>query len=264
MRRLQTTPVLSLVLCSRNDRYMGNSRWRLETALNYVAGRVEALGREQDVEVLVADWGSEVPLREVLVLGPTATRIVSFGPCRRRWPGTSSATARFQRCWRSMRRHGARAAITSDESIRIPSSENGFCGGSSKRRSAGGRCTRRTWRWKRPCSLRIIGPFPTGSPSFAAAPGDRAVGQVARSTASDQYRACVLPNRRRHLASASSPVVGMRRLQRTHDLHERHGDRHGDTPHVEYTMIDPGKLTDYDFYHLEHYHPRGLRSRRAP
>jgi hypothetical protein len=57
---------------------MGNSRWRLETALNYVAKNVQELGREADVEVLVADWGSDVPLREVLQLSPAAARIVSF------------------------------------------------------------------------------------------------------------------------------------------------------------------------------------------
>jgi hypothetical protein len=72
------TPALSLILCSRNDQYMGNSRWRLETALKYVAERVHELGREEDVEVLVADWGSEVPLREVLQLSPVAASIVSF------------------------------------------------------------------------------------------------------------------------------------------------------------------------------------------
>jgi len=71
-------PVLSLILCSRNDQYMGNSRWRLETALNYVARNVQELGREADVEVLVADWGSEIPLRDVLQLSPAAARIVSF------------------------------------------------------------------------------------------------------------------------------------------------------------------------------------------
>jgi len=71
-------PVLSLILCSRNDAYMGNSRWRLETALNYVGERVHALGREEDVEVLVTDWGSHVPLREVVALEPAAARIVSF------------------------------------------------------------------------------------------------------------------------------------------------------------------------------------------
>ena len=71
-------PVLSLILCSRNDVYLGNSRWRLETALNYVGDRVRSLGREADVEVIVADWGSEIPLAEVVALGPAAARIVAF------------------------------------------------------------------------------------------------------------------------------------------------------------------------------------------
>jgi hypothetical protein len=69
---------LSLILCSRNDEYMGNSRWRLETTLNYVAHQVEGLGRGKEIEVLVADWGSEIPLREVLRLTPAAAQIVSF------------------------------------------------------------------------------------------------------------------------------------------------------------------------------------------
>jgi hypothetical protein len=70
--------VLSLILCSRNDQYMGNSRWRLETTLNYVAQRVQELEREEDVEVLVADWGSTVPLTDVVQLSPAAAKIVSF------------------------------------------------------------------------------------------------------------------------------------------------------------------------------------------
>ena len=76
--RPSDAPALSLILCSRNDQYLGNSRWRLETSLNYVGDRVHALGRASDVEVLVADWGSDVPLREVVALGPAAARIVSF------------------------------------------------------------------------------------------------------------------------------------------------------------------------------------------
>lgn len=57
---------------------MGNSRWRLQTALNFVAEKVAEVGRENDVEVLVADWGSEVPLCDVLELSPAAARITSF------------------------------------------------------------------------------------------------------------------------------------------------------------------------------------------
>ncbi|MBM3777712.1 MAG: hypothetical protein FJW23_05655 [Acidimicrobiia bacterium] len=69
---------LSLILCSRNDQYMGNSRWRLQTALDYAARRAHELGRANDVEILVADWGSETPLRDVVRLGPEAGRMVRF------------------------------------------------------------------------------------------------------------------------------------------------------------------------------------------
>lgn len=77
-RDLSRNPVLSLIMCARNDQYQGNSRWRLETALNYVGKNVHELGIEKDVEVIVADWGSEIPLRNVLYLTPAAAKIVSF------------------------------------------------------------------------------------------------------------------------------------------------------------------------------------------
>ena len=71
-------PILSLILCARNDAYQGNSSWRLQTALNYVGQTVRLLERQQDVEVIVSDWGSETPLRDALSLMPDAARIVSF------------------------------------------------------------------------------------------------------------------------------------------------------------------------------------------
>jgi hypothetical protein len=71
-------PILSVILCARNDRYQGNSTWRLQTALNYLGQSVHQLGREEDVEVIVSDWGSETPLRNVLKLTQEAARIVSF------------------------------------------------------------------------------------------------------------------------------------------------------------------------------------------
>jgi hypothetical protein len=76
--KLPGKPILSLILCSRNDEYMGNSRWRLQTALDYAAKQVDELGRNADVEILVADWGSRIPLQEVLRLSPAAARIVSI------------------------------------------------------------------------------------------------------------------------------------------------------------------------------------------
>jgi hypothetical protein len=69
---------LSLILCSRNDQYQGNSLWRLQTALNYACQQVRDLGREDDVEIIVSDWGSEIPLRDVIALTPEGARLVRF------------------------------------------------------------------------------------------------------------------------------------------------------------------------------------------
>lgn len=71
-------PSLSLLIASRNDAYMGNSLWRLQTALNYTAISAARAGRLDDVEILVTDWGSVEPLRGVLRLSAAAARIVSF------------------------------------------------------------------------------------------------------------------------------------------------------------------------------------------
>ncbi len=73
-----STPVLSLILCARNDLYQGNSLWRLQTALNYTGQSIQKMGRQEEVEVIVSDWGSEIPLRDVLKLTPAAARVVSF------------------------------------------------------------------------------------------------------------------------------------------------------------------------------------------
>jgi len=75
---MQTIPRLSLIICARNDRHMGNFRWRFETALNYLAANLEHLGRLNEVEVVVTDWSSEVPLHAVLSLNSPAKQILRF------------------------------------------------------------------------------------------------------------------------------------------------------------------------------------------
>jgi hypothetical protein len=73
-----STVALSLVLCARNDRYMGDSLWRLRTALTYTARSVAKLRLENRVEVIVADWGSQKPLHEELWLDEATSSLVSF------------------------------------------------------------------------------------------------------------------------------------------------------------------------------------------
>ena len=74
----EKTPRLSLIACSRNDNWQGNSLWRLQTALNYAALQVAKLGRLEDVEIIVTDWGSAAKLCEAVRLTADAARIVRF------------------------------------------------------------------------------------------------------------------------------------------------------------------------------------------
>lgn len=69
---------LSLVICSRADNYAGNSIYRLQTSLNFLAFQLEALGRLNDVEVIVTDWGCETPLRQSMALSPSAAGMARF------------------------------------------------------------------------------------------------------------------------------------------------------------------------------------------
>lgn len=69
---------MSLILCSRNDRYQGDSAWRLTTALNAAAEAIHVSGRDGAVEVILVDWGSDVHLSEALYLTPSAAALVRF------------------------------------------------------------------------------------------------------------------------------------------------------------------------------------------
>ena len=51
------TPLISLILCSRNDSYMGNSRWRLETSINLALLNAKEIGLLDEIEIIVSDLG---------------------------------------------------------------------------------------------------------------------------------------------------------------------------------------------------------------
>ena len=70
--------LISLILCSRNDSYMGNSRWRLETSINLALLNAKDANFLDKLEITVSDWGSEIPLHEVLNLIPEAKDRVKF------------------------------------------------------------------------------------------------------------------------------------------------------------------------------------------
>jgi hypothetical protein len=57
---------------------MGNSRWRLETSVNLAILHAKEANFLNYLEIIISDWGSEIPLSEVLSLVPEAETIVKF------------------------------------------------------------------------------------------------------------------------------------------------------------------------------------------
>jgi hypothetical protein len=57
---------------------MGNSRWRLETSINLAILNAKKAELLDQVEIIVSDWGSEIPLRDVLQLVPESEGRVKF------------------------------------------------------------------------------------------------------------------------------------------------------------------------------------------
>lgn len=72
------TKWLSVVLVCRNDNYMGNYKYRLTTSINYLARNLKQIGRLEEVEILVTDWNSEIPIAKVLPLSTEAGEITEF------------------------------------------------------------------------------------------------------------------------------------------------------------------------------------------
>ncbi len=245
-----TSPVLSLILCSRNDAYLGNSRWRIETALNYVGDRVRLLGREDDVEVIVADWGSEIPLADVVALGPAAARVVSF----LRVPPTLARDLQQDSPFPEVLALNAAARRARGRYI--------------------GRIDQDTLVGERFLRWMLDAPPPETTLFFA-------------NRRSIPYRLAVLcprlPIVERFVAGFSRRLrietgrvfykidVGVWLLHR--DLWCECGGYDERMIYMndmeidmvtrlmsKYPLIDLGKLVGYDFYHLDHYHPRGSRS----
>ena len=71
-------PLLSFVIMARNDQYMGNGRWRLETTLDFLGMNLGRLGRSEEVEIIIVDWQSEIPLYQELKLSRETVAITRF------------------------------------------------------------------------------------------------------------------------------------------------------------------------------------------
>jgi len=70
--------LLSFIISSRNDNYGGNALERLENTISGLAISAKTAGVLNKVELIVSDWGSDVPLYSVLKLNPEGAKITRF------------------------------------------------------------------------------------------------------------------------------------------------------------------------------------------
>ncbi|CAK0771002.1 hypothetical protein CCP3SC5AM1_700003 [Gammaproteobacteria bacterium] len=70
--------LLSIVLCGRNDNYLGDFKYRIQTAINYVGMNCARAGVKDDVEIIVVDWNSDEPLSQTLQLLPDTHEICRY------------------------------------------------------------------------------------------------------------------------------------------------------------------------------------------
>lgn len=69
------TKLLSICMMGRDDDYTHDFKYRVTTTLNYIARNLNQLGRLDDVEILLTDWGSKVPMADSLMFSPEAAQI---------------------------------------------------------------------------------------------------------------------------------------------------------------------------------------------
>ena len=70
--------LLSFCFAGKNDNYGGRFVQRLANSINYLARNASKLGKLDQIEVVISDWGSITPLSEVLPLSEQGANISRF------------------------------------------------------------------------------------------------------------------------------------------------------------------------------------------
>lgn len=70
--------LLSVCMTGRNDTYCGNFKYRLETALNYLAINANHLNIQHNIEIVITDWNSRERLGDALNLNSEAVQLCRF------------------------------------------------------------------------------------------------------------------------------------------------------------------------------------------
>ena len=70
--------LLSVVIIGRDDGYMPDFRYRLQTTLDHFSNNIAKLGQSMAVEIVFVDWGSDPALSETLPVAPETRKLVRW------------------------------------------------------------------------------------------------------------------------------------------------------------------------------------------
>lgn len=71
-------PIVSFILCGRDDEYLGDFNYRISTAISFLCRSARLIERLEDIEVVVVDWGGTRPLSQAVTLTPECDSGVRF------------------------------------------------------------------------------------------------------------------------------------------------------------------------------------------
>ncbi len=78
MKNSKPKYLISFVLSGRNDNYLGDFKYRITTAINYLCRNVKKIGRLKDIEVIIVDWNSEIPLAQEIYIAKEINEACKF------------------------------------------------------------------------------------------------------------------------------------------------------------------------------------------
>lgn len=244
---------LSFILCSRNDQYMGNSLWRLQTSLNYLAQNVRELGIEDQVEVIVTDWGSIIPLRNSLALTALAARLTSFIQVPRGVVSELQRDSPFAEVFAlnaaARRARGEYIGRIDQDTLVGKRFLKEFLAKVTRERMDMGFSNLKMLNYR----FAVKCPTLSNVSRFIDTFGQR-IGTENSGSKTQYYFAGVgiwLVHRDLWFESGGydERMIYMNAMETNHILRLL----------PKYEMVDLGKLSKYDFYHLEHYHPWRVR-----
>ena len=71
-------PLITFCICGKDDNYVDDFLYRIETTINYIYQEIEEIKKGKDFELIIVDWASKKPLHDTLGLNAKFTNSVKF------------------------------------------------------------------------------------------------------------------------------------------------------------------------------------------